>query len=302
MKTDVYRNFITVAECGKIGEAAEKICITQPALSKQIQSLESTYDAVLFQRAPKGLTLTAAGKILYSRAKVLCMIEDEAKYEIKYASKESSAINIGISSEIASKYWIRILAKLRDSNPYVRFNVHEGDTDAILIMLQESVLDVGIINKQPPSSFRVIDATVEKPVLASSSDSPWLADDASTFHIADLQDVPLCVTMRHLDRLIEACRDEGFFPNVMFASTSLRAIMEWALEEKAVAVMHLPDKTDCEFNDVRCASLDCPSLESQTLVVTQKNQMVPPHVQQVVNILCQISQREHPVEKVVEQF
>ena len=288
MKTDVYRNFIAVAECGKMGEAAAKVCITQPALSQQIKSLETMYDARLFHRNPKGLVLTMAGKILYNRAKILCEIEDEARYEVSRASEECSAVNIGISSGVVSSYWMHKLAQLHASNSNVRFNVHEDQSDGILNLLQESVIDIGIVDKHPPASFRIVNVTNGKPLLVSSLGSPWIEHDGHALAIADLQGVPLCTTKGCLDRLVEACRNEGFLPNVLFTSTSWHVVVEWALEGKAVALTQRQGSADLDLHNARCTPLDCPSLESQTLVVTRKDAAASPFAQQIVGRLCQI--------------
>lgn len=60
--------FITVAKCGTITAAAEKLYISQPALSLQLQSLERELDCALLKRQPRGIKLTAAGKTFLEAA------------------------------------------------------------------------------------------------------------------------------------------------------------------------------------------------------------------------------------------
>lgn len=62
---DWYKIFGCVAECGSITVAAEKLFISQPAVSQTIKQLEETLDCILFLRTPKGVRLTAEGKTLY---------------------------------------------------------------------------------------------------------------------------------------------------------------------------------------------------------------------------------------------
>ena len=289
MKTDVYRNFIVGAECGNIGKAAEKICITQPALSKQIQSLETRYGAHLFQRDSKGLTLTAAGKILYDRTKLLCKIADETRYEINRASEALSTISIGVSSAIASHYWIYILTELQDLNTNIRFNVDVSETDTILDLLQKSLLDIGIIDKHPPSSFRVLGEKRGNPLLVASSESGWLENSTGAIPLTRLQGVPLCVTKNYLDRLVEACLNEGFFPNVVFTSTSWHSVMEWAFEGQAIAITHQSSTADFRLKNFHSRPLNCPSLASKTLVVSQNDQMLSSFAQQFVGKLFRVA-------------
>jgi len=62
------RSFAAVAEAGHLTRAAEKLHISQPALSAQIRALEDELDLTLFERTSTGMTLTAAGKRLLTEA------------------------------------------------------------------------------------------------------------------------------------------------------------------------------------------------------------------------------------------
>ena len=62
------RSFAAVAELGHLTRAAEKLHISQPALSAQIKALEDELDLTLFERTSTGMTLTAAGKRLLAEA------------------------------------------------------------------------------------------------------------------------------------------------------------------------------------------------------------------------------------------
>lgn len=64
-----YHIFYVTAECGSTSKAAQKLFISQPAVSKAIQKLEQSLNTVLFRREARGVTLTEEGTLLYSHVK-----------------------------------------------------------------------------------------------------------------------------------------------------------------------------------------------------------------------------------------
>ena len=84
MEIDNYRNFLAIVEAGSMTSASEFVHIAQPALSKQLKSLEGYFGTklIITTRGSKHLILTDAGKILYHKAKYICSLEDMARIEI----------------------------------------------------------------------------------------------------------------------------------------------------------------------------------------------------------------------------
>ena len=91
--------FITVAESGSFAKAADKLYISPTAVIKQINILESNLDIKLFNRTHRGLTLTAAGKSLYS----------DAKYIIRYSHESLERAKNAMQKETSSKAADQIL-------------------------------------------------------------------------------------------------------------------------------------------------------------------------------------------------
>ena len=73
------RAFAEVAELGHLTRAAERLHVSQPALSGQIKALESRLDLKLFERAPSGMLLTSAGRQLLPLAREALRAAEEFK-------------------------------------------------------------------------------------------------------------------------------------------------------------------------------------------------------------------------------
>jgi len=71
MDTRLLNRFVAVVELGSLNRAAQKLNLSQPALSKSIQTLEDVLAAELMKRGPRGITLTAYGQSVYTYAKLI---------------------------------------------------------------------------------------------------------------------------------------------------------------------------------------------------------------------------------------
>ena len=93
MEIDNYRNFLAIVEAGSMTSASEFVHIAQPALSKQLKSLEGYFGTklIITTRGSKHLILTDAGKILYHKAKYICSLEDMARIELMTSAMETGA-------------------------------------------------------------------------------------------------------------------------------------------------------------------------------------------------------------------
>ena len=81
------KTFLAVCETGSLSRAAERLHISQPALTRRIQELESEYGAVLFERAKKGMTPTEAGLLLQVRARQIVNLDNAVRHELESAGK-----------------------------------------------------------------------------------------------------------------------------------------------------------------------------------------------------------------------
>ena len=101
---DNYRLYITIVEQGSFSKAAEKLGITQPTVSKQIDRLEEKLGSKLFKRSTRKLILTAAGERYYERAREIDALVKVTEHEIKHISNEdASLLRIATSPALATR-------------------------------------------------------------------------------------------------------------------------------------------------------------------------------------------------------
>ena len=95
------RYFVGVAEEQHFGRAAERLHVAQPALSRQIQNLEKEMGFLLFDRLPRGVRLSAAGKLFLADARRILQDVDEAKRRAeRIALGKAGTLRIGIATAV----------------------------------------------------------------------------------------------------------------------------------------------------------------------------------------------------------
>ena len=75
--------FVAVAENGRVGRAAHRVRVAQPALSRQIRALESELGTQLFERTPRGMTLLPAGETFLAHARAILSEVERARASVK---------------------------------------------------------------------------------------------------------------------------------------------------------------------------------------------------------------------------
>lgn len=143
-----YRIFYTVATTGNITKAADKLYISQPAISKSIKNLETSLGVTLFSRNSRGVSLTEEGKLLYNHVRrafnEIYKGEEELKQSVMLGI---GTIRISVSSALCKYILLPYLKKFIRINPHIKFNIECNSTTHSLKMLREEKSDIGLIGK-----------------------------------------------------------------------------------------------------------------------------------------------------------
>lgn len=97
MYDKILDTFTNVADCGSFSKAAERMYLTHTAVIKQINTLEKELDVTLFDRTSHGVSLTAAGHVLYEEAEKLRAAADSAVRRVRDAAETRTVLRIGSS-------------------------------------------------------------------------------------------------------------------------------------------------------------------------------------------------------------
>jgi DNA-binding transcriptional LysR family regulator len=136
------RTFAAVAEEGHLTRAAERLHVSQPAVSGQIKALEQEFEVRLFERSPAGMTLTVAGRELLPLAERVLTAADELKKSARRLSGEvAGTLRIGTVSNPESIRLGDLLAAAVKRHPRLELELQHEVSGAALEGVREGRLD-----------------------------------------------------------------------------------------------------------------------------------------------------------------
>ena len=121
------RHFLVVAEELHFTRAAQRLFVSQPALSRQIQALEQHVRAPLFERGPNGITLTVAGDALQEHARLVVSAWDQTQQAVAGAVAASSRVlHVGLSMSVGRGILPVATRMLMERHPDARVELHQA--------------------------------------------------------------------------------------------------------------------------------------------------------------------------------
>jgi DNA-binding transcriptional LysR family regulator len=216
------RYFVTTAQLEHFGRAAARLSIVQPALSKQIRELEEEIGTPLFERLPRGVKLTAAGRAFLEEAERVLQDVDAASQRARdVAQGKIGGLRVGfVDTAIYHSIVPRVFHEFRQRWPAVDLELIQQPSAAQGELLRAGSLDVGFVFHHPanlpPLAAQFI--TVD-PIQLAVPTAHGLARRRQV-RLNELKNEPFVWIPRALspnfhDAIFAACARHGFTPHVV---------------------------------------------------------------------------------------
>ncbi|MET9657527.1 LysR family transcriptional regulator [Streptomyces sp. NPDC006510] len=154
--TRLLRSFVAVAEEGTLTRAAERLFISQPALTKQIKQLEAALSAALFIRSRHGMALTTAGRSLAEQAPAVLDAWDHALRQTKGAAdRERQVLRVGFVASAANEATPAIIAAFAQRWPGWRADMRQASWSNPSAGLATADVDVALLRLPFPGQERL---------------------------------------------------------------------------------------------------------------------------------------------------
>ncbi len=171
MNTSYLKTFVEVVNLKNISKAAEKLYITQPAVSKQLQLLEKEFGTVLLIKEGRDMIPTESGKELYKYA--LNILVEENKIYDKLRKEDNALdgeINIYSSSLPADYFLYNIIFEFNSIYPQVIYNVKKADTKIVFNYIEDGLINFGFTGAvYKKNSLNYVTIAEDELIIAASA-------------------------------------------------------------------------------------------------------------------------------------
>jgi DNA-binding transcriptional LysR family regulator len=183
------RCFTTVATELNFRRAAERLHMTQPPLSRQIQLLEHSLGVALFTRSTRSVALTAAGRAFFIEAQALLEHAQSAALSAKrVAQGDSGSVTISFVPSAVYEFLPRVIAQAQRERPGIDIALLEMNTFDQLEALRSRRIDLGIVRSPMPQQGFASECLVREPfMLAVPRQHPLASQDALAIDALDQQ-------------------------------------------------------------------------------------------------------------------
>ena len=238
------RYFLTVANLGGFTAAASALFVAQPALSRQIALLEQELGFSLFDREPRGVSLTPAGAVYRDRVVTVDnMLTAAAEEGGRLARGEGGVLRLLHSSSIPATSLMPSIAKFLEASPKARIDLDRIASELQVSEVANGNADIGIIRlpvlRRDPG-VRFIELAAEPLWVALPTGHPLSSRES--LRIADLQHESFVSAVHRerggLPRLVtDLCLRSGFVPGVARVTSRKTSMLNLVAAGLGVAIV-----------------------------------------------------------------
>lgn len=170
---------ITVADEKNFTKAAEKLCLTQPAVSHHIKDLEEELNTQLLIRKKGDVILTPSGEVVLNYAKRFLAMYEKVRQEIKDTNKKIS-LKIGITHTAESNKTTEVIGNLLNNHSDLSMSIISGSTPDLFKMVENYEIDFAIVDQKQSNNLHYLPLDTDTLVCVINPDSHLINNNEIT--------------------------------------------------------------------------------------------------------------------------
>lgn len=236
--------FVAIAQSGTITAAAQKLHMSQPPLSLQLQKLEEELGCPLFERDTRHLRMTPAGELFYERAQgILQQCADLKREMADLQAGGRGLLRIGSVSSLNTTLLPRWVARFHNSYPQVRLELTERDSYQLLELVRNHRIDLALVRRPFSGQGLEIHPICSEP-MCTVGQAHFFQGLCGPIAPSALANMPLLLYRRWEPVLMRYFAEVGFEPTVLCCSEDSRTALRLAQEGLGVACAPLSAARD----------------------------------------------------------
>ncbi len=270
---------------------AEKIGISQPALSKQIHNLENDLGVKLFDRTSSPLTITPAGEHFFTEARKLLYTEGQLLRSMQdFQSGKRGSLTIGISP-FRSMYLIpEIINAVTEKYPNIKVVLHEKSSNILRKEAAEGKYDFAIVNL--PIDESLLEYTPiesDELVLAVPKKMREKLSENEKIELSDCNNIPFIVVSKtqEMRQLFDkCCTNSHFSPNIIMEVVGISTA--WTMCRAGIGATLLPRQFVQYMgldNNISLYTLKHNFHSWQPVIVSRKGQYISQYAKYAISLL-----------------
>lgn len=235
------RAFFLAAREKNLTRAAETLCVTQPAVTMQIKSMEHNLGLKLIQKCGKDFHLTEAGGVLFGYAEKIFEIVEEMEYALKsYGDLAQGSLRLGTTHSFARYFMPDLISRFQELFPKVKVLLKEGNSQEIAEGVLSFKYDLGLIGRLPyDKKLNFIPYTRPEFLLVTPPGHRF--GENKEISLGDLNNEPLIIQekgsgARHA--FLSLLHSHGVNPSVLVEAGSVEFIKEYVMHGEGIAFLY----------------------------------------------------------------
>ncbi|MEM5310606.1 LysR family transcriptional regulator [Paraburkholderia sp. JHI869] len=290
MDNTALRYFLEVTRSGSLSKASERLYVAVSALSRQIARLEEELGTPLFERRPRGMVLSEAGRLLAEHARRSLLETERVVGEIRGLSEGGRAtIRVASSEGLAPDFLPKVFAHFLRTYPQTHFQLDVSAPSVATQRVREGTADIALCFNVAPEKEIAVHYSQRAPIFAlMRRDHPLAARESVS--LRDLLPWPVAmnsegVTIRQL--LDIACSLEGLIFEPVFVSNYHVALQRFVRLTNAVTFAgFLTVRGRLDVEELAAVPITNPELHQRTLQVqTMAGRTLPQTMQAFLDLL-----------------